>query len=156
VIQQLEREYPIRFVVIANKRPTFNVKSLEFIEWNQETEIDDLLRFDIGLMPLPDDIWAKGKCGFKALQYMALGIPTVASPVGVNTTIIENEVDGFLCDNDADWLHTLVRLTKDPDLRIRIGKTGIDKINRNYSVEANTENFLKLFINTTKDLARNT
>ena len=82
VLAELEKEYTFYFLVISNKKPDFSLKSLTFIPWNKESEINDLLQMNIGLMPLSDDIWAKGKCGFKALQYMALGIPALVSPVG--------------------------------------------------------------------------
>jgi glycosyltransferase involved in cell wall biosynthesis len=147
VIQKLSRQYTIRFLVIANKKPTLNIDALEFIEWNRGTEIEDLLKFDIGVMPLTDDIWAKGKCGFKALQYMSLGIPTIASPVGVNTTIIENHVDGFLCDKEEEWLNTVALLIENTALRVRVGQAAIEKVNRNYSVTSNADNFLRLFTN---------
>lgn len=145
VIQQLEKEYPIRFVIISNKRPYFKKSSVEFIQWCPETEIEDLLRFDIGIMPLKDDIWAKGKCGFKALQYMALGIPAVASSVGVNNIIIENRVDGFLCASHQEWLQSLTLLIKDKQIRNQMGLKARAKVIKTYSVESNLRIFLSLF-----------
>ncbi len=145
VIRKLEKEGRIRFVVISNKRPHFKTNTLEFIPWSLETEIANLLIFDIGIMPLIDNKWAKGKCGFKALQYMAMGIPAVASPVGINTSIIDHKVDGFLCENENDWLQTLSLLIQDEELRKLIGKKGRQKVIKSYSVESNTRNFLSLF-----------
>jgi glycosyltransferase involved in cell wall biosynthesis len=96
-------------------------------------------------MPLPDDEWANGKCGFKALQYMALEIPTVASPVGVNTHIIEHEKNGLLASTQEDWERELARLIQDPELRKVLGKNGREKISDQYSVRSNARNFLSLF-----------
>ena len=86
--------------VIANKPPTPDpgLRTLHFVPWRKETEIDDLLTFHFGLMPLADDAWAQGKCAFKALQYMALGMPALVSPVGMNTDVVEHGVNGFICD----------------------------------------------------------
>lgn len=90
IIEDLESKHDIIFKVISNQNPKLSLSSFEYIPWNKETEIEDLNTFDIGIMPLVDDIWAKGKCGFKGLQYMALGIPSVMSPVGVNNHIIQH------------------------------------------------------------------
>ena len=109
VLHKILQEYPtVEFIVIADRPPSLDVgSSVKFVPWNSETEIKDLLQFDIGIMPLPDDEWAKGKCGFKALQYMALELPAVASPVGVNSKIINHGVNGFLCNTPEEWEEAL-------------------------------------------------
>jgi glycosyltransferase involved in cell wall biosynthesis len=96
-------------------------------------------------MPLPDDEWSKGKCGFKALQYMALEVPAVVSPVGVNPKIIDHGVNGFLCSTCEEWNDALKKLIEDPDLRKRIGINGRKKVMENYSVLSNSKTFLSLF-----------
>ena len=96
-------------------------------------------------MPLKDDKWAKGKCGFKALQYMALEIPCVISPVGVNTEIIADGKNGFLAKEEQDWYEKLKTLLENKDLRITIGKAGFETLLKEYSVLANREKYLALF-----------
>lgn len=145
VIAQLEQKYDFRFRVICNQKPEFDLKSLEFVPWQKDSEIQDLLALHVGLMPLPDNAWAKGKCGFKALQYMSLGIPPVASPVGVNQRIIQAEKTGFLPRTEAEWLEVLVRLLSDDRLREKIGKAGRKTVVEHYSVQSNAPNFLNLF-----------
>lgn len=105
--------------------------------WRPETEVHDLRGFDIGIMPLPDDDWARGKCGLKGLQYMALGIPTVMSPVGVNSEIIRHGENGFLASSDEEWLDCISRLLESAELRRRIGTAGRDTVLKRYSVNAN-------------------
>ena len=87
-------------------------------------KIEDLCEMDIGIMPLPDDEWAKGKCGLKGLQYMALEIPTIMSPVGVNTEIIQDGENGFLAAHEDEWFEKLSKLIDDASLRQRLGKAG--------------------------------
>ena len=123
----------------------WSLPSLTFVRWQKDVEIDDLLRFDVGVMPLTEDPWAWGKCGFKALQYMALAIPPVISPVGVNKVIIEQGVNGFLCHSPKEWESTLHTLLNDPNLRIKLGQKARQTVENNYSVRANTQNFLNLF-----------
>ena len=136
----------VEFIVIADKAPDLrDIPSMKFVPWNSETEIDDLQRLDIGLMPLPDDEWSKGKCGFKALQYMALEIPTIASPVGVNKKIIEHGVNGLLCETAQEWEDALVKCLETPELRKKIGRNGRQTVLEHYSVLSNASNFLSLF-----------
>ena len=136
----------VEFLVIADKKPTLQyVDSVRFVPWSLETEINDLLRLDIGIMPLPDDLWSKGKCGFKALQYMALEIPAIASPVGVNSRIIDHGVNGFLCSTPEEWDYAIRKLIQDPNLRKKIGARGRKTVVENYSVNSNTSNFISLF-----------
>jgi glycosyltransferase involved in cell wall biosynthesis len=146
VLHEIETQFPnISFVIIANKRIDLKLKNLIYVPWNIETEIADLMQFDIGIMPLPDDEWSKGKCGFKALQYMALKIPAVTSDVGVNSKIIHHNVDGLLCKADDDWKVALTSLIENPEMRKRIGERGRQKVVNNYSVVSNSLNFLSLF-----------
>jgi glycosyltransferase involved in cell wall biosynthesis len=149
VLQDLEGRYPhLHVCVIANQSPNLNLARLDYVRWTLATEIEDLSIFDIGVMPLPDDEWAKGKCGFKALQYMALQIPTVASPVGVNTKIIHHGINGFLCSTTEDWKEKLEMLILDEALRKSIGRAGRTEVMNHYSVMSNQENFLNLFAST--------
>jgi glycosyltransferase involved in cell wall biosynthesis len=147
VLQTLEEKFPdqIRILIIANKNPKLNLKFVEFIPWSKETEIEDLLKIDIGIMPLTDDIWAKGKCGFKALQYMALEIPALVSPVGVNTEIVDNGINGYWCATENDWVESLEKLIADKELRKKIGIEGRKKVIHRYSVSSNSSSFLGLF-----------
>lgn len=134
----------VKLNIIADYAPSLSIP-YTFTPWTKETEIIDLCKFDIGLMPLPDDEWSKGKCGFKALQYMALEIPAVASPVGVNTKIIKNGVTGYLCETETDWREIIRLLIADKNLRTKIGNAGRRVVQEYYSVESNSSNFLSLF-----------
>ncbi len=146
VIAQLETQYDFNFLVIANKRPDYNLKSLIYLPWNKTTEIKDLNKIDIGLMPLTDDIWSKGKCGFKALQYMALSKAVIASPVGVNSLIIEDKTNGFLANTQEEWRIALIYLLEDKILRKEMGMKGMQKVEKYYTVSSNSKNFLSLFM----------
>ena len=145
ILQTIEQEYPIEFRVISDLQPQLDLKSLQFTSWRKDTEVEDLLAINIGIMPLSEDAWSKGKCGFKALQYMSLGIPAVASPVGVNKEIIDDGINGYLCATDSDWKKALTILITDENLRVEMGKKAREKIVERYSVEANSANFLSLF-----------
>ncbi len=145
VIRQLEQEFDFEFHVISNQAPAFTLRSLRFVKWNKETEISDLVKFSIGVMSLKEDQWSSGKCGFKALQYMSLGIPTIASPVGVNSTIINTPEVGLLATDEKDWEQMLRQLLTDQTLRKNIGLAGQDRVREQYSVEANAPIYLKLF-----------
>jgi glycosyltransferase involved in cell wall biosynthesis len=103
------------------------------------------MKFDIGVMPLSNNKWAKGKCGFKALQYMSLGIPTVASPVGVNIDIINEGENGFLCDTQEEWLTALTFLLIKEENRTDMSESAKQKIKDEFSVLSNKHNFLSLF-----------
>jgi glycosyltransferase involved in cell wall biosynthesis len=96
-------------------------------------------------MPLEDDPWAQGKCAFKALQYMALGIPALVSPVGMNTEVVEHGRNGYVCATPAEWETSLRQLLADARLRQQLGHAARATIEHRYSVLANTGNFLKLF-----------
>ena len=96
-------------------------------------------------MPLPNDEWAKGKCGLKGLQYMALEIPTIMSPVGVNSEIIEDSKNGYIADDVEEWVDKISLLIEDRDLRIRMGKEARKTVVEKYSVSANQDLYLRYF-----------
>lgn len=112
--------------------------------WELDSEIRELQEFDIGVMPLFDDDWARGKCAFKIIQYMAVGIPTVASRVGMNIEIIEDGKDGFLASNREEWIDRLSVLIEDKELREDMGRLGRMKVENLYSVEANKRKFIDI------------
>jgi len=113
--------------------------------WNCDSEIEDLSEIDIGIMPLPDDEWAKGKCGFKGLQYMAMEIPTVMSAVGVNREIIEEGVNGFLASTEEEWIDKLSLLIESEELRRNIGMEGRKTVIEKYSVDSQKQRYLEYF-----------
>lgn len=145
IIEKLSLDFEFEFCVISNEIPQAKVKNIHFVKWKKESEIQDLLRFDIGVMPLTDDKWAKGKCGFKALQYMALGIPAIASPVGINNSIIDHGKNGFLCSTENQWCESLRYLLENPSETKKMHDAARQKIIQSYSVNSNKMNFLSLF-----------
>ena len=126
--------------------PTYRNDALGLIgaPWRKDSEVDDLCDIDVGLMPLPDDEWAKGKCGLKALQFMSLQMPVVTSPVGVNTTIIADGENGYLATSDDEWFERLCALIESPDLRRQIGAAGRQTVVERYSVASQSDTYLRL------------
>ena len=145
ILEELEKEFEFKFRVISDKEPLQKLKSLEYIKWNKETEIEDLSKIHIGLMPLVEDEWSEGKCGFKALQYMSLGIASVMSPVGVNKTIVQQGVNGFLANSAEEWKVILKDLISHPEKHKEIGLNGRQRVIDAYSVTSQKETYLALF-----------
>lgn len=146
-LARLEREgYCFEFRVVANEPPALaGLRAFAYRPWRKETEIADLLGFHFGLMPLVDDPWARGKCAFKALQYMALGMPALVSPVGMNTEAVQDGHNGYVCATEEDWYQAIRRLLTDEPLRAQLGAAARRTIVERYSVASNQANFLSLF-----------
>lgn len=111
----------------------------EFVSWSAEREVPETASFDIGLMPLPDNAWTRGKCGCKALQYMALGIAAVCSPVGVNADIIDHGRNGYLAATPQEWSRILNQLVADPQARQTVGEAGRRRVEEAYSLTIQAE-----------------
>ena len=109
--------------------------TLEILPWSEDIEVTLIKSMDIGVMPLPDTPWTRGKCGYKLIQYMACGLPVVASPVGVNKDIVEHGVNGFLAETDAEWRSAIKTLLADAELRRRMGAAGRKKVEEHYSLQ---------------------
>ncbi len=132
-LRKLAALEPFRLRVIGTPAYSLDNIEVEAMSWRANTEITDLSPIDIGIMPLPDDAWSKGKCALKALQFMALGIPTVCSPVGVNTEVIHDDQNGFIAGSEEEWVEKLSRLLRSAELRERLGRAGRRTVEQGYS-----------------------
>lgn len=146
-LYQIKEKYgdQVYFKVIGD--PNYKNEKLDIIgvPWTAEDEVEQMNELDIGLMPLPNDEWTKGKCGLKGLTYMSMEIPAIMSPVGVNTEIIEDGVNGFLAASMEDWVAKISLLVDNPDLRKKIGKKGREIVLKKYAVQAQRDNYIKYF-----------
>ena len=133
-LQPVFKQLGITLRVIASGDPGELGFDVEFRPWRLETEMEELAQIGIGIAPLPDTPWERGKCGVKLLQYMACGIPAVASAVGVHTQIIRHGVNGLLAETESDWISGLRQLLADPVLRGRLGSAARETVAKHYDV----------------------
>lgn len=133
--EEIGRQCPDHVILkIVGAELPWQVKGLQIIckPWQLDSEIEDLLTFDVGIMPLTDSKRARGKCGFKAIQYMAAGIPPVCSPIGASLELVENGVTGYLADSTDQWVEKLLMLLRDASLRREIGCQGRQLVKQRY------------------------
>jgi len=117
----------------------------EVIPWSWNTEIEYLLSCDVGIAPLDSDAFSQAKCGFKIVQYMACGLPVVASPIGANKDIIEHGIDGFLALKNNDWFTNLSYLSSNYNIRKQIGSAGRNKIIKYFSVQSQVQKLINIY-----------
>lgn len=146
-VDKLSKKYDFEVRIIGangheDEVPRF--KNLTLIPWKLDTDWQEVSRFDIGLMPLFDTGWGKGKCGFKALQCMTLGIPVVVSATGENNYIIQDGVNGFLCRDDDDWVQKIGQLIEEKNLRKKLGDCGRRTVEDKYDLEKNTKEIIEI------------
>lgn len=122
------------------------------LPWSEDTEVANMQKFDVGIMPLVDRPWERGKCGFKLIQYMACSLPVVASPVGVNSEIVEPDVNGFLAITTRDWVRTLTELRDRPDLRDKMGRAGRKKVESRYCLQVTAPRLVSILQGAIKDI----
>lgn len=134
-LEQLGREGRVRFLVVGGNSPDIPGVDVVNMSWNELTEVDVINTFDVGVMPLFDDAWARGKCAFKLIQYMACGVPVVASPVGANVDVVSSDC-GLLAGSSAVWLGALRRLRDDPALRQSFGTAARQRVEKMYSLRS--------------------
>ena len=135
LLDGLGRDMGVRTMIVGASADQKGSAPFSFRDWAEDREIADIQSMDIGIMPLPDTPWARGKCGYKLIQYMGCGLPVVASPVGVNAKIVEHGVNGFLAETEEEWEAALTALINDPDLRQRMGQEGRKKVEAEYSLQ---------------------
>lgn len=147
MLQQLHQRLGdrVRFRIISDRDLVVPGLPIENVRWRSATEAADLAAIDIGIMPMPDDEWSKGKCGFKGLQYMALGKPVLLSAVGVNNTIVQDGFNGYLAASTEEWISKLEKLVHDSELRARLGAQARLTVEQRYSVNAWKDHYLHLF-----------
>jgi glycosyltransferase involved in cell wall biosynthesis len=125
-----------RLVLVGSGPLAMSGVPLEVHRWSEPSEVDELGEFDLGIMPLPDTPWTRGKCGFKLIQYMAVGLPVVASPVGVNSTLVDHGANGFLATTSDEWVTALMALASDGATRVRMGQAGRRRVAQEYSLRS--------------------
>jgi glycosyltransferase involved in cell wall biosynthesis len=152
-LKKLAEKESFRLRVIGTPAYDCPPVDVEAMPWRAETELEDLSEIDIGMMPLPDDRWSKGKCGLKALQFMALGIPTICSPVGVNTDIIQDDQNGFIAASEDEWVEKLSRLLRSAELRQRLGQAGRATVEEKYSAITQTPRVYEIFESVLRDVS---
>jgi len=118
---------------------------MQLLDWSEASEVEDVQNMDIGIMPLPDEQWARGKSGYKIVQYMACGLPVVASPVGVNREMVRSSIDGFLAETEAEWREALATLIEGAELRRKMGASGRHRAVQFYSLQSQAPKLVSLF-----------
>lgn len=133
-----------RVVAVGANAAQLNGLPVAAQPWTEATEVSDIQSFDIGIMPLPGEPFERGKCGYKLIQYMACGKPVVASPVGANSKIVRDGMDGFLASTHQEWISALTRLIADPELRQQMGREGRLRIENEFSLQKAAPRLIKL------------
>ena len=132
-LQRLAQHAPVRLIAVGASPIVIDGVQVDQRAWNEQREVGDLLECDVGIMPLTDDPWTRGKCAFKLIQYMACGLPVIASPVGANRDVVTGEC-GLFADSQNDWVDAMARLRDDQDLRFVLGARGRERAERHYSL----------------------
>jgi glycosyltransferase involved in cell wall biosynthesis len=145
-LEELGRRFPrVRLRIVSNEFLDLQSMPVERRPWSRQTEVTDLLSSDIGLAPLTDDPFTRGKCAFKILQYQAAGLPVVASPIGVNEQYVRDGVTGFLVRGLSQWVDRLAALIENPDLRLALGHAGRGDVEK-FDVRVLGERFCHLIL----------
>lgn len=144
VLSEISRRRNIEIRVHSDREPELKDVSYVWRRWSSETEAEELSEFDIGIMPMPDDKWARGKCAMKALLYMSMETPAICTAIGANQEVIKHGENGLLALSDEEWLNCLETLIDDAELRKKLGKEGRQTIIENYSAESSAAKFAKV------------
>lgn len=143
-LKKILEKYSAHIIAIGPKPAQFLNMPVEVRPWSEETEVAEIQQFDIGIMPLSDSLWERGKCGYKLIQYMACGKPVVATPVGVNSVIVQQGENGFLAQSEVQWCEAIDKLCEDAALRKRMGDEGRKLVEQNYSLQVTAPKLAEL------------
>jgi glycosyltransferase involved in cell wall biosynthesis len=142
-MQRLARQQPVRLIAVGASPIAIEGVQVDQRLWSEEREVADLLECDVGIMPLTDDPWSRGKCAFKLIQYMACGLPVIASPVGANRDVVTSDC-GLFAANEDEWVDAMRRLRDDVELRFQLGSQGRARAERQYSLASQSGRFAEL------------
>jgi glycosyltransferase involved in cell wall biosynthesis len=143
LLEEIGRGVPeARLKLVSDRFLRLNHLPIVECDWSQSHEAADIAAADVGVSWVPDDLWSRGKCGLKVLQYMAAGLPVVANPVGVQADLVRHGETGFLARTSAEWIEALRCLSVDPELRLRLGAAGRRRVAAEFSVEAGAARWL--------------
>lgn len=137
-LRAVARKHPLRLMVVGAQIEPIDDLPVVCVDWSEAHEAELIQQFDLGVMPLADQLWEKGKCGYKLIQYMACALPVIASPIEVNREIVEHGVDGYLAEDAAAWESALIRLIESAPLRQEMGRIGRAKVEQHYSLSRMT------------------
>ncbi len=152
VLKRLKQKYgdKVSFTLIGDPNYKNDELGIVGVPWSNEREVELFNKLDVGIMPLPDNEWTRGKCGMKGLLYMSVGKPAVMSAVGMNTEIVEEGVNGFLPIGEEEWFKVLSSLVEDDELRKKVGANGRTTVEERYSLKSQQERLLKLYLSLMK------
>jgi len=153
-LEEFCKKNTARIVLIGAKKEKLPNIPVEYVSWSEETVIKEIQKFDVGIMPLPDNAWERGKCGFKLIQYMACGLSVVGSPVGVNAKIIKDGVNGYQAKNTNEWIWALQKLKGDQALRQKMGRAGREIVEKEYCLQVTTPRLRDLIISVVEGLEK--
>jgi len=134
VLRKMAERHQLEVRIVSDRQPVLPGVDYVWRPWSAQTEAEELSHFDVGIMPIPDDEWARGKCAMKALLYMSMGIPTICSAVGANRDVIRHGQNGFLAMTPEEWLSHLKKLVDDPSLRTKLGDAARRTVEESYSM----------------------
>ena len=134
LLSRLSEELDLVVRIVGAGQPSSTHSRFEFLDWSEDNEVKLIQGMDIGIMPLPNEPWARGKCGYKLIQYMACRIPVIASPVGVNSDIVDEGINGYFARDEGEWEAAIRRLSASAELRSSMGVCGRQKIVDKYSL----------------------
>lgn len=143
VLEEIIERFDVELHIIGVEEDLGLGDKVKYLNWTEETEVEQITKFDIGIMPLENTPWELGKCSYKIIQYMGCAIPVVASPVGMNNEVVEEGVNGFLALNNEDWTNKLSLLISDSDLRERLGKKGRIKVEQHLNVQMRVKKLIE-------------
>jgi glycosyltransferase involved in cell wall biosynthesis len=147
IIQKVLQQYPVEFYVIGVSRDLGLGNRVKYFPWSEDTEAAAILNFDIGIMPLQNSLFEQGKCAYKLVQYMACGLPVIASPVGMNKEIVQENVNGYCADNEKEWLSAIDKYVNDVNLRRKHGLAGRDMVTNKLCLQVTRANIYSIIVN---------